>query len=379
MWVDVADVDSDGDQDVIGSSSMSGTKWWENEDGSGGTWTEHLIDASFDGLSCARPCDLDKDLDVDIIGAAHIEGVICWWENQDGLGVSWLLDTLLMVAGANDAYPADVDSDGQQEVLYAATSGQVGWIDHSEISPGQHWIHHIVRNDFSGACSTCPGNFDEQVGTGVAASSTDRKMICWWPAMPLVNWSGNAESSILDTQASPDWGTIDWTSLEPPGTSVGIQARASGTPGIGSMGNWSDIFWAPGSLEGILSDGDRYFQYRAVLATVTQEATPTLFDVNVSWNPQGADEGFPSLGPELVHVSPNPCAGAPAIQFGLPEPEAVGLLLFDISGRIVQAPAPAEYQPGWHSVQLGELRPGIYFVRMQAGEFEATERFVVME
>jgi len=34
---------------------------------------------------------------------------------------------------------------------------------------------------------------------------------------------------------------------------------------------------------------------------------------------------------------------------------------------------------GYHQVQLDELAPGIYFCKMIAGEFTATQRFVVIE
>ncbi|MDM7993083.1 MAG: hypothetical protein QUS11_07185 [Candidatus Fermentibacter sp.] len=42
-----------------------------------------------------------------------------------------------------------------------------------------------------------------------------------------------------------------------------------------------------------------------------------------------------------------------------------------MSGRIVKAVIAAEFQPGWHSIQLGNLFTGIYFVRMRVWEFEA--------
>jgi hypothetical protein len=67
------------------------------------------------------------------------------------------------------------------------------------------------------------------------------------------------------------------------------------------------------------------------------------------------------------------------INFGLPVSARIEFSLFDIAGRLVQGIAPAEYEPGWHDIQLGVSCPGIYLIRMWAGEFQATQRFVVVE
>jgi hypothetical protein len=62
----------------------------------------------------------------------------------------------------------------------------------------------------------------------------------------------------------------------------------------------------------------------------------------------------------------------------LPAASFVEVSVFDVSGRLVRSQGPTEYQPGWHSAQLEALSPGVYFIRMRAGEFEATQRFVML-
>ena len=47
-----ADVDGDGDLDVLGAASVANDiSWWENTAGDGSAWSEHTIDTSFDWRS----------------------------------------------------------------------------------------------------------------------------------------------------------------------------------------------------------------------------------------------------------------------------------------------------------------------------------------
>jgi hypothetical protein len=189
---------------------------------------------------------------------------------------------------------------------------------------------------------------------------------------------GFAFSSILNTQCNPDWGAILWSAATPSGTVVQFNVRASDV--YWEMGDWSDTITSPQALAGYVDDGAQYFQYRAFLGTGNAAVTPSLNEITISWNPiLGVEDGSTPASIELLPISPNPASGPASVGFALPDPASVELLVFDISGKLVQSPGSVEYQPGWHTVQLGELSPGIYFVRIRAGGFGATERFVVVE
>jgi hypothetical protein len=80
-----ADIDRDGDIDVLGISRLDNDIiWWENTDlnGGGTSWTEHMIDGSFlEGYSIYAT-DVDSDGDMDVLGASSQGDEIAWWENQ---------------------------------------------------------------------------------------------------------------------------------------------------------------------------------------------------------------------------------------------------------------------------------------------------------
>jgi hypothetical protein len=372
------DVDGDGDLDVLGVSASDETiTWWENADGVGLLWVEHFITTGCGTAYSVHSDDVDGDGDTDVLVAIHDRNDITWWENTNGIGTIWIQH---WIDGdfrrAISVSSVDMDSDGDVDVLGASQFGdEITWWENS-LGTGLVWIEHPVDAGFEGAHSV---HFDDVDGDGVpdiigAADQADD--ITWWN-LDAHRDTGSMESSILYLGCDPDWGTLLWSSQIPMGTAVSFQVRASDD--YTQMGAWSDTLFAPSSLHGILADNASYFEYRAILETADPDTTPTLLDVSVTWDPLGVDGGSVPSGFELLPVRPNPCAGTAGIDFGLPVAATVELSLFDISGRLVQDIAAAEYQPGWHEIQLSELSPGVFFVRMTAGEFEATQRFVVVD
>ena len=82
-----ADLDGDGDVDVL-SASWNDDKiaWYENTDGLGDFGPERIISTSADGAYSVFAADLDGDGDVDVLSASLFDDKIAWYENIDGLG-----------------------------------------------------------------------------------------------------------------------------------------------------------------------------------------------------------------------------------------------------------------------------------------------------
>ena len=83
-----ADVDGDGDTDVLGAAHWADdVVWWENTAGDGTAWTEHTVDDDLDGPYSIFTADVDGDGDTDVLGAVDAEGIY-WWENVAGDGTT---------------------------------------------------------------------------------------------------------------------------------------------------------------------------------------------------------------------------------------------------------------------------------------------------
>jgi len=368
-----ADIDGDGDMDVLSSGGWR-VSWWENENSIGTSWIAHSIDSLFFNARSVHSEDIDGDGDMDVLGASAALDNICWWENEYGSGTSW---TEHLIDGnfdyAYSVYAQDLDGDSDMDVLGAAVADEdIAWWENAN-GLGTIWIEHLVEDEYSWARSVYSEDID---GDGnmdfLAVAGFPDYCIKWWDLTPV----GQLESSILDTQMDPEWDYLEWNSETPPGTSVAFQIRASDDHT--AMGAWSDTISTPGLLSGILADGDQYVQYRTILDTTDPHVLPVLNDMTITWDPMGIEGNEEPVVLTLLPFSPNP-ASEPAVRFGVPEPSSIQLKLYDLSGRMVLELSEIEYQVGYHCVTLGDLTPGIYFCRMISGEFSATQRFIVIE
>ena len=114
-----ADVDGDGDIDVL-SASFADDKiaWYENTDGQGSFGAQQVISTNADNCRDVFAADIDGDGDVDVLSASLADDKIAWYENTDGLGTFGAQQIISTNAdGAWSVYAADVDGDGDIDVL----------------------------------------------------------------------------------------------------------------------------------------------------------------------------------------------------------------------------------------------------------------------
>ena len=372
MSVYSKDIDSDGDMDILGSSLYTNMAWWENIDGSGLYWYENPIVAE-PYTSFAE--DIDDDGDMDILDNERQSSEIKWLENADGSGTSWINHTIADSNGPWAAYSVDLDSDGNMGLLGASRNNNViVWWENIEGS-GVDWLEHIVHeNDFH-ALSMCADDINGDGYMDLVASAPGT--ISWWDCTEY-STCGELISSTLYLGNDPGWGSIDWTCQKPAGTAVSFQVRSCDSPDSTEMGAWSDTLFTPCNLFGILDENDSYFQYKAILQTSDPSVTPILEDLTITWDPLGIEGGEP-FSFQLLPLAPNPVSDSPVIRFSIPEAGTVALSVFDISGRLVSEILSDKYSEGYHDVQMEEFSPGVYFCRMTAGDFTATQRFVVIQ
>ena len=89
----------------------------------------------------------------------------------------------------------------------------------------------------------------------------------------------------------------------------------------------------------------------------------------------------------LRRTGPNPVMGTTLIQFDIPRPGAeVNLKIYDVRGREVctllsDRRAPGYYSQVWDgtNTQGARVAPGVYFCRMEAGEFRNTKKLVLLK
>ncbi|MBN2587201.1 MAG: T9SS type A sorting domain-containing protein [Candidatus Fermentibacteraceae bacterium] len=381
-WVDAADLDGDGDHDILGASCSSDlVTWWENLNGLGTAWNESVISSSFTGAKYVQAADIDCDGDNDVLATAFVSDEIGWWENSDGLGdfsSYHLVDDDFEYA--KSAAAADMDIDGDTDIIGAAQFiDEISWWENTN-GIGTGWEKHLIDGRVGGATSVCPADINGNGTTDVTGAIRFDDRILWWD-IGLYSFQGSMESSVFDTQGDPEWGSLSWSAMEPSGTSVSFQVRASEDPDQMNFTSWSDTLSGPCSLSGILTDGDRYFQYRAIMSTSDQDTTPALQEVLFEWDEMAiGDSGELEVhGPVLLPFHPNPVHGSPVIRFDLTDSSPVNISLYDISGRMVVQYILAAEDSGLHEIQVDLPASGIYVCRLIAGDAIEMGTFILLK
>jgi hypothetical protein len=371
-----ADIDGDGDPDVLSTSSGSDmVAWWENEDGSGTAWAMHGVATAFEGASSAEAADIDGDGDIDVLAAASTIDNVTWFENGDGAGTVWIAH---IVSGSFDdagsVAAADIDGDGDLDAAGAAwAAGDVVWWENAD-GGGTLWIIRYCSISFDGAATVGIDDMDGDGDLDVHAAASLDDELDWWEVASFVS-GGGLTGTILDAGTPADWGQLLWTGDEPSGTSMTIEVRAGTDPGL--MGEWHAV-QSPGDEIPVYLDNLRYFQYRVLMDTDSMDVSPSLHDISLDWVPFNGigDPGSGGSGP-LFSAWPNPSDGTVVVSFGLSGEGRVTIEVFDLAGRIVMT-GGGSYPEGEHSVMLEGLLPGMHLVRLAAEDSEAVRRVVVI-
>lgn len=83
---------------------------------------------------------------------------------------------------------------------------------------------------------------------------------------------------------------------------------------------------------------------------------------------------------QTFNISPNPCVSNPTVYYQLKEDAQVSIQIFDLTGKLLATPLQAKQQTaGNHQFELGTgtLPAGMYFVALQHGSRNQTQRLII--
>jgi len=177
--VELCDLDQDGDIDVLccefdNTAAMSDVAWWENDGDQ--NWTKHVVSSRFQQATFVYGADLDNDGDNDLLACGELNGEIVWWENDGNM--QWtekIIDNA--IPKIHTILPRDFDKDGDLDILaHACMSSKQAWYEND--GSGVYTKHPMENLD--GAIWLEQGDFDldgdnDLIGTGMGAPS----LICY--------------------------------------------------------------------------------------------------------------------------------------------------------------------------------------------------------
>ncbi|WP_299275654.1 T9SS type A sorting domain-containing protein [uncultured Psychroserpens sp.] len=128
-----ADLDNDGDQDIIYGSSDSKLSWYENLDALGNFGPQQLISSSAFRFNSVVAKDLDDDDDIDLVVATQDGDKLLWYEN-DGSG-QFSVGSVISDITVNPQFVSvfDVDGDDDNDVVCLDNLGdRVVWYENTD-------------------------------------------------------------------------------------------------------------------------------------------------------------------------------------------------------------------------------------------------------
>lgn len=176
-----ADLDNDGDMDVIGvSSSNDDVIWYENTLG-GTNFTSNLVTGALNNPQRAYASDLDSDGDLDILTTSSADDRVSWYENTNGQGDFSLKETIsTSVNGALSIRAADLDNDGDQDVVCTSDfDEEIVWFENTN-GQGNFGFEQIITTDILAVQDIHLADVDSDGDVDIFSTSSVDDQIAWY-------------------------------------------------------------------------------------------------------------------------------------------------------------------------------------------------------
>ena len=182
-----ADLDGDGDQDVLSASADSNEiVWLENTGGDGLFGNPQVITTAVVDVESLLPADLDGDGDPDLLSASSWDNKVAWYQNVDGKGTFGRQNLIATyTTDAMDLYATDLDQDGDQDVLTASFwDNRIAWYENTN-GGGVFGARQTITTSADRPGFVYASDLDGDGDRDVVSVSTDFKIAWFENTLPL--------------------------------------------------------------------------------------------------------------------------------------------------------------------------------------------------
>ena len=200
-----ADVDGDGDIDVLSASFNDNKIAWYENDGSE-NFTAHTISTTASFARSVSTADVDGDGDIDVLSASYADSKIAWYEN-DG-NENFTAHTISTTAdGATSVSSVDVDGDGDIDVLSASIfDDKIAWYENDG---SENFTAHTISTNADGAYSVTTADMDGDGDIDVLSASYVDNKIAWYENDGSENFTAHNISTAADNAYSVTTADVD--------------------------------------------------------------------------------------------------------------------------------------------------------------------------
>jgi VCBS repeat protein/GEVED domain-containing protein len=170
-----ADLDNDGDMDLLFAYRFETIVWYENDGDQ--NFVPHTISTSIDGIHSVFAADVDGDGDLDVLSASSGDNKIAWYEN-DGEENFTAHAITTSANGARSVFAADVDGDGDMDILSASYhDDKIAWYENDG---DESFTAHTITTSADGANSVLAADVDGDGDLDVLSASWMDSKIAWY-------------------------------------------------------------------------------------------------------------------------------------------------------------------------------------------------------
>ncbi|SVC53318.1 uncharacterized protein METZ01_LOCUS306172, partial [marine metagenome] len=198
----VADLDNDGDMDIVTGAHTDHTiAWYENDGAANPSWSATDIDASAISVEGLFVADMDNDGDMDILSASFGDDAIAWYENDGAADPSFTAADINTDAdGASGVYAADMDNDGDMDIVSASRNDNtIAWYE-SDGAADPSWTAADIATSADGAYYVTVSDLDRDGDMDIVSASIDDNTI----AIYINNGAADPSWSASDVATSAD-------------------------------------------------------------------------------------------------------------------------------------------------------------------------------
>ncbi|MEM6964457.1 MAG: T9SS type A sorting domain-containing protein [Bacteroidota bacterium] len=358
-----ADLDDDGDMDVLSASEGDDKVAWYENLGGGIFSTQNIISDQANFARSVYAADLDGDEDLDVLSASAFDDKIAWYEN---LGGGTFSTENIISTGADAAatvQAVDLDNDGDMDVL-AASAGddKVAW--HENQGGGTFSSQNIISLEADFVRCAHAADLDNDGDMDVVSASINDNKIAWYENLGAGDFgSQNLISSNMASTNGASW--VYTEDLDGDGDMDVLCSILTDDKvvwyenlGDGNFGNQNIITIAADGARSVFAsdlDGDGDMDVLSAssgdnkLAWYENTTTTALFDSNY--------EIFD------LKVYPNPVNDYISFRSLKSTIQGVELTIFNSQGQLVKK---MDFSSNLQ-VRLGDLNAGLYTIKITVG------------
>ncbi len=385
-----ADMDGDGDQDVLSASGDDNAiRWYENFDGLGSFDLIHEISTNASNAYAVFAADLDGDGDQDVLSASSADDKIAWYENLDGDGEFGDQIVITKAArGATDVVAADFDGDGDIDVASSSTfDDKIAWYENLD-GEGSFGEQRVITTSADLAIAVHAADIDGDGDADLVSASSGDDKIAWYKNLDgLGTFSAQ---KIISAQVSRAF-AVTAADLDNDGDMDLISAARDGNTVAWHENKGDERFNLPqvitSDARGVRSvtsfdldgDGD------PDVLSASQDDNVVAWYENLSvisniLSSEDVDQ-IPA-GFSLGEIYPNPFLQRANVELSLEQTQDVDIRVYDIQGRLIDVlHSGILLGKQVHRIEFvnNNLPAGLYFVRVQGTYFQATRKAMLVK